>query len=313
MSQNNTPILYVGVDIAKLSLQVLLKGRLHQLHNDDAGHAKLIEMLRPHPNAQVCCEASGGYEQGLVQALHQARIPVSVSEAGRVRHFARAQGKRAKTDPIDAAVLSDYGQAVQPRALTAPSQKQQALTALVQRRRQLVQSLTDERNRAEHYREPFCKNQASELIQLLEKQIARCDQELAQKIAEDDDLSRKAKRLQAIPGVGTVTATTVLAEMPELGQLNSRTAAALAGLAPYNHDSGSQKNVRRIGGGRKEVRTALYMATLSAVRHDRILKEIYQRLLKAGKKPIVAMVACMRKLIILMNRLLKNEQFQLAK
>jgi transposase len=312
MSQNNTPILYVGLDVAKLSLQVHLQGRLYSLANDATGHGQLLELLRPHPRAQVCCEASGGYEQAVAAALLKAGVPVSIIEASRVRYFARAQGKRAKTDPIDAAVLSDYGRAVEPKTQAAPAAKQQVLAQLAQRRRQLMRLLLNERNHTEHYQDPFRIDQAAELVELLKKQIAQCDQALAKTIAETPDLSRKAQRLQAIPGVGPVTAATMLAEMPELGQLSDQTVAALGGVAPFNNQSGSQQNPRRIGGGRKAVRTALYMATLSAVRHDRLLKEFYERLLKAGKKPIVAMVACMRKLLILMNRLLKNEKFQLA-
>jgi transposase len=146
----------------------------------------------------------------------------------------------------------------------------------------------------------------------LEKQIEQCDEAIATIISQDAGLKHKAERLKAIPGVGAVVAATMLAEMPELGSLTPQTVAALAGVAPYNRDSGGQRGVRSIGGGRSAVRNALYMATLTAMRYDRILKEFYQRLRTAGKKPLVAMTACMRKLIILMNRLLKNNDFQLA-
>jgi transposase len=312
MSQNNTSILYVGLDVAKLSLELYLKNRSYSLTNDPQGHAKLIELLRPHPDAHVCCEATGGYEQTVAEALHKAGVPVSIIEAGRVRHFAHAQGKRAKTDPIDAAVLSDYGRALEPKASPAPAAQVQELADVLQRRRQIIQLLAIERNHTEHYRDKFRLKQAQELAKFLEKQIAQCDKALAALIAKDAGLSHKAQRLQAIPGVGPVTAATMVAEMPELGQVNHREIAALAGVAPYNNQSGNQQNVRRIGGGRKAVRTALYMAALSAVRHDQILRNLYKRLLQAGKKPIVALVACMRKLIILMNRLLKNDKFQLA-
>ena len=158
----------------------------------------------------------------------------------------------------------------------------------------------------------FCARQSRQLIKALEKQITQCDEAIAALIAEDAELARKAKRLEAIPGVGPVVASTLLAEMPELGQLTRATAAALAGVAPYNRDSGSQSGYRCIGGGRRAVRCALYMATLSAVRHDRICKEFYTRLRAAGKPAKVALTAVMRKLIILMNRLLKNPHFQLA-
>jgi transposase len=312
MSPNNINILYVGLDVAKLSLQLHLAGRFYTLANDAKGHAQLLKHLRTHPNVQVVCEATGGYEQALAQALHAASVPVSIIEAGRVRYFARAQGQRAKTDPIDAAVLSEYGAAFQPRPTPPPSLQQRQLADWSQRRRQLVQLLVIERNHLEHYTDAFRRRQSQQLSRLLEKQISQCDQAITQLIAQDVQLAHKASRLQAIPGVGPVVAATVLAEMPELGTLNRQTAAALAGVAPYNRDSGTQKGLRCISGGRGVVRCALYMATLNTMRHDRILKDFYQRLLAAGKKPLVAMTACMRKLVILMNRLLKNNHFQLA-
>jgi transposase len=312
MSQNNTAIVYVGLDVAKLSLQLHLAGRLHSLANDPKGHAQLLKLLRPHPGAQVVCEATGGYEQPVVRALQAADILVSVLEAGRVRYFARAQGQRAKTDPIDAAVLTHYGDTFQPAPTPGLSAPQQRLADVTQRRRQLIHTRTMETNRAEHYTDPLCVRQTRQLQKALEKQIDQCDQLITALIAEDAGLAQKAARLQTIPGVGPVVAATVLAEMPELGKLNPQTAAALAGVAPYNRDSGNCTGWRHISGGRRPVRCALYMATLSAVRHDRILKEFYQRLRAAGKKPLVALTACMRKLVVLMNHLLKNDKFQLA-
>ncbi len=312
MSQNNTNILYVGLDVAKLSLQLHLAGRFTTLTNDLKGHARLLKHLRPHPHVQVVCEATGGYEQCIVRTLQAASIPVSILEAGRVRHFARAQGQRAKTDPIDATVLSEYGQTFQPAPTPPASPQQQQLADWSQRRQQLVRLMSIERNHAEHYTDAFSSRQSRQLIRLLEKQIDQCDKAIATLIAQDPQLAYKASRLQAIPGVGPVVAATVLAQMPELGTLNKQTVAALAGLAPYNRDSGTLKGRRSISGGRRAVRKALYMATLSAMRYDRILKEFYQRLLGAGKKPLVAITACMRKLIILMNSLLKNIHFELA-
>ena len=312
MSPNNTPSLYVGLDVAKLTLELHLAGQTHALANDPKGHAQLLKLLGGHPRPRVVCEATGGYEQPVVRALHAASVPISIVEAGRVRYFARAQGQRAKTDPMDAAVLSAYGATFQPTAALPASPQQQQLAALAQRRRQLLPLLLMERNRAEHYTDAFCRRQSGQLIKALEKQIAQCDEAIATLIDQDAELAGKAKRLDAIPGVGPVVASTLLAEMPELGQLTNATAAALAGVAPYNRDSGSQTGRRCIGGGRRSVRCALYMASLSAVRHDRIFKEFYTRLRAAGKPAKVALTAVMRKLIILMNRLLKNPNFQLA-
>jgi len=302
MSQNNLAILHVGLDVAKLSLQLHLAGSLHSLANDPKGHAQLLKLLRAHPKAQVVCEATGGYEQPVVRAL----------QAGRVRYFARAQGQRAKTDPIDAAVLTHYGVTFQPAPTPGLSIQQHRLADVTQRRRQLIHTRTMETNRADHYTDPLCVRQHRQFLKLLEKQIDQCDQLITTLIAADAELARKAKRLEAIPGVGRVVAATVLAEMPELGKLNTQTVAALAGVAPYNRDSGKLTGWRHISGGRRPVRSALYMAALSAVRHDRILKDFYQRLRSAGKKPLVALTACMRKLIVLMNHLLKNDHFQLA-
>jgi transposase len=312
MSQNNTHILYVGLDVAKLSLQLHLANRFYALTNDLKGHTQLLRRLRAYPNAHVVCEATGGYEQPVVRSLQAAGIPVSILEAGRVRYFARAQGLRAKTDPIDAAVLSEYGKTFNPAPTAPASPQQQQLADWAQRRQQLVRLSVIERNHAEHYSDTFRRRQSQQLCRFLEKQIDQCDKAIATLIAQDDQLAYKASRLQSIPGVGPIVASTILAQMPELGTLNKQTAAALAGVAPYNRDSGTQKGLRSISGGRRTVRNALYMATLNAMRYDRILKEFYQRLLAAGKKPLVAMTACMRKLIILMNRLLKNVHFQLA-
>ena len=313
MSQHNTvPILYTGLDIAKDSLALDLAGKILPFANDAKGHRQLLKALRPHPQVHLVCEATGGYERAIVAVLQAAGVPVSVVEPGRVRHFARAQGRRAKTDPIDATVLTAYGQAMQPAATPARTAAQQRLDELTTRRRQLLHTRTSETNRAAHYTDALCRRQARQLLKVLDRQIDAADQAIAELIAADADLSAKAQRLDALPGLGAVVAATVLAEMPELGRLTGQEAAALAGLAPYNDDSGDHTGARHIAGGRAEVRAVLYMAALSAVRHDKILKTFHQRLLAKGKKPKVALVACMRKMIVLMNRLLKDPQFELA-
>jgi transposase len=312
MSQNNNSILYIGLDVAKASLQIDLAGHSHSLTNNTKGQTQLLKMLRDYPAAHVVCEATGGYEQPLVRTLQAAQIPVSIVEAGRVRHFAKAKGLRAKTDPIDAAVLSEYGRTFRPTASTAPTLQQTRLAELSQRRQQLLQSLIAQNHRAEHYQDKFCIQQSRQLSRTLERQIAACENAIINLIAADEKLQHKADRLDAIPGVGLITAATVLAEMPELGSLSDTAASALAGVAPYNRDSGLQTGNRHIAGGRKTVRCSLYMATLSAIRYDAIFKAFYTRLRLAGKKPKVAIVACMRKLIVLMNRLLKNPNFHLA-
>lgn len=312
MSQTNTNIMFVGLDIAKSSLQLHLANQFQELTNEVDGHRKLIKQLRAQGSVQVVCEATGGYEKPVLKALHAAAIPVSLIEAGRVRHFAKAKGLRAKTDPIDAAVLTEYGRTFEPAPTPEPTPIQIQLRALTTRRRQLLDLKVMETNRAEHYSDAFSQKQSRQLLAFLQKQITQCDEAIAELIAQNEPWQLKAKRLDAIPGVGPSTVATVLAEMPELGQMSNQAAAALAGLAPYNHESATVCSPRHIAGGRKAVRCALYMAALSAVRHDRILKEFYLRLRAAGKKPLVALTACMRKLIVLMNRLLKNPNFHLA-
>ena len=312
MSPTHTLTVFAGLDVAKLTLDLHLAGQHHGLLNTPAGHRRLVRLLRQHPGVQLVCEASGGYEQAPVRALWAAGLPVSVVEAGRVRHYARAQGRRAKTDLIDAATIAQFGAAVRPRPTPPPTPVQTRLAALGQRRRQLVETRVAETNRAAHYTDPLLRRQSRQLVALLEKQIATCAQELAALLAEDPGLRAKAARLAAIPGVGPVVAATVLAELPELGTVRDEAAAALAGVAPYNRDSGPAHGPRHIAGGRAVVRRVLYLATLSTVRHDPILKAFYTRLRTAGKKPLVALVAAMRKLVILMNRLLKNPTFHLA-
>jgi transposase len=312
MSQNNTPSLHTGLDVAKASLQLDLAGKSHSLTNDAKGHARLLQLLRAQPTAHVVCEATGGYEQPVVRVLHAANVPVSIVEAGRVRHFAKAKGLRAKTDPIDAGVLSEYGRTFKPAATPAPTATQSRLAELSTRRLQRLGDLVAETNRAAHYTDPLTQKQSRQTVRQMEQHIAACDLAIADLIAADETLRTRAERLDAIPGVGVITAATVLAEVPELGKISDQAASALVGVAPYNRDSGTQNGARHIGGGRKEVRCAIYMAALSAVRHDPILKAFYQRLRTAGKKPKVALVAAMRKLVVLMNRLLKNPNFQLA-
>ena len=308
---NNHPTVYTGLDVAKDSLALDFQGRAYALSNDAKGHARLLRILSAAPNVHVVLEATGGYEQPAVLALHAALIALSVVEPGRVRAFARALGQRAKTDPIDAGVITAFGYAIQPAPSAAPSAPQLRLGELVLRRRQLVEFVVAESNRSAHYTEKLPRRQAAALLRTLRAQIAACDKAIAAQIGEDPAMSARATRLQEVPGVGVTTAATLVAEMPELGTLSDEAAAALAGLAPYHCDSGPFAGSRRIRGGRAPVRGALYMAAMSAVQHDAILKAFHRRLVAAGKKPMVALSAAMRKLVVLLNRLLKNPLFKL--
>jgi transposase len=304
--------IYVGLDIAKLNLQLHLTGRCYDLPNTASGHRRLLKLLAAQPGVQVVCEATGGYEREVVDALHQAGVPVSVLNPARVRHFARAQGQRAKTDRIDAAVLSAYGQAFQPKATPPPTATQQQLTELVRRRVQLLEMLVTQRQQAQRLTLPRLRRQAHSLVRRLEADLAQIQAQLQELRTQATELDQRVQKLQTITGVGTTTALGVLAELPELGTLNRRQAAALAGLAPHPRESGQWQGRRTIGGGRAAVRRALYMAALVAAHTNAHLKEFYQRLRAAGKPAKVALTAVMRKLVVLMNHALKNPNFVLA-
>jgi transposase len=311
MSSNTSTIIYAGLDIAKLNLQLHLAGRFYDLPNTAAGHRRLLELLKAHPAVQVICEATGGYERNVVQALHQASIGLSILNPARVRHFARAQGQRAKTDRIDAAVLSAYGQAFQPKPTPARTESEQHLVELVRRRVQLLEILVAQRQQAERLTLPALRRQARSLVRRLEADVAQIQEQLQELRQQTPEVDQRAQKLQAITGVGAITALAVLAELPELGTLNRRQTAALAGLAPHPRESGQWQGRRTIGGGRAEVRRALYMAALVAARSNAVLKVFYQRLRKAGKPAKVALTAVMRKLLVLMNHILKNPTFEL--
>lgn len=322
MSQNNitnthTTTIYAGIDVAKATLDLSVGGISHRVANDTKGHARILQLLaaaekaQPGSKVQVILEATAGYEAALVCALHGATQPLSVIQPSRGRDFAHAKNQRAKTDPIDAGVLAAFGEAIRPVPTAPPSAAQTHLGELVGRRAQLVETRTAELNRAGHYTAKLLCQQSRKLLELLDRQVAACEKAIAAQIAADEGMKARAERVQQVPGVGPIVAAVLQAGMPELGTLTDGEAAALAGLAPYNCDSGPHKGTRRIWGGRAPVRCILYLAAMSAVRHDPILRAFHRRLRAAGKKPIVALTAVMRKLIVLLNRLLKNPAFTL--
>ena len=303
-----------GVDIGKATLDLSLAGQSPcRYANDAPGRAALLKILKKLPQpVQVICEPSGGYERDLLEALWAAGLAVSLVHAARVRAFARAQGRLAKTDPIDAVVLREFGELLRPGTLAAPSPERERLAALVQRREQLVNLLAMEDQRLTQTRETVVQKMSRRLLKELHTQIAQLDGLIAAQIAADVTLKSQSERLQQVQGIGPVTATTLLAELPELGTLSRNESGALAGVAPYNCDSGAHRGRRTIRGGRVKVRRVLYMAALVAARYNPILKTFYDRLVAAGKPKKVALVALMRKLIVLLNHLLKNPQFKLA-
>jgi transposase len=303
---------YAGLDIAKASLQLHLQNKSYDLPNTTAGHEQLIKRLAAIPGVHIICEATGGYERAVVAALHAASIAVSVINPARVRQFARASGELAKTDPIDAAMLTAFGQAFAPAVTAVRTVVEIKMAALVSRRAQLLELRVAETLRADTCTDFALRQLFTAWLAQVKKQIAKVEALIEKLLAEQAPLARQVQRLDDIMGVGRITAVAVLATLPELGQLNRRQAAALAGLCPYNRDSGQWTGKRCISGGRSEVRRALYMAALSASRSNHLLKPFYDRLIAAGKPAKVALTAVMRKLIILMNHLLKNPNFSLA-
>jgi transposase len=296
---------YVGVDVAKAMLQVHLQGAQLQFKNTSHGRSRLCKKLQAIAGVQVLCEATGGYEQPLVQALHKAQTPVSVLNPAHVRAAARAQGQRAKTDRIDAQVLTDYGQRYTP-APTAPlSKEQRQLEALTQWLKQLIEAQAITKTQAEHYQDAFVCKEHQSLLEHYQSRIAQVEARIQKLLDQAHPLQQKVQCLDAIDGVGFRTAVVLLAHMPELGQLDRQRAAALGGLAPWTRDSGTIKGHRCIGGGRPAVRTALYMAALGSIRCNPVLKAFYERLRNNGKPAKVALVAVMRKLLIHMNSQLK--------
>ena len=305
----------LGLDIAKLTLDLSPHPACPQraYRNDAAGHATLVAALRQVAGPiQILCEATGGYEQPLLAALHAAQVPVTLVNPRQVRDFARAKGLLAKTDTLDAAVLAEYGRVFQPAPTAALTPAQQRLTDLVTRRQELLEMITQEQHRAEHHHDAFVVKQARRLTQTLRRHLAQLEAEIAALEQADATLAAQVKRLTGIQGVGQRTAWLLLAALPELGTLQRGQAAALAGLAPYNHDSGPQRGQRHIAHGRPLARRALSMAALVAARFNPVLRPFYQRLRTAGKPGKVALVAVMRKLAELANLLLKSSSFELT-
>lgn len=301
-----TPTVYAGLDLAKATLQLHLQGRQHALPNTAKGHAQLVKLLRAVPAAHVVCEATGGYERAVVAALHAAEVPVSVVNPARVRHFAQAQGRGAKNDPIDAETLTAFGQALHPAPTPVPDAALSELRDLVRWRTHLKAQLTATGNRAEHAAAQFIARQQARLVRHLQAQIKAVEAEMAAALQRAPHWQAQIDKLTALDGVGTLTAVAALSQLPELGRASRREIAALAGLAPWTRQSGPWEGQRHIGGGRAQVRCALYMAAVSLARLKRtVLGKFYQRLRAAGKPAKVALTALMRKLLLQMNHALK--------
>ena len=301
-------LVYLGIDIAKSYLDAAIGNEKRRLPNDAVGHGQLINWIKQMEiPVQVICEPSGGYERALVRALVRAQLKVSLVPANRVRQFARAAGILAKTDRIDANVLCAFAKAMQPATISPSQLEQEHLRELESQRRHLTHLLVMEQNRGARVSDLCVRRLNRSLINQIKKQIEKLDLLIKEHIEESAELSAKAQRLTAISGVGARTAALLLAQMPELGQLNRREVAALVGVAPFNRDSGKMRGKRAIYGGRRFVRHGLYMAALVAARHNPILRAFYQRLRAAGKPAKLALTATMRKLLIVLNSSLKPD------
>jgi len=299
----------IGIDVGKAKLDVGLadEKRVRVWANDEPGRAELSDWIVAQEASLVVVEASGGYETALVSELVSRGQAVALVNPTRVRAFARAEGILAKTDKIDARVIARFGVTMKPQARARREAAQVELNELVIRRRQLVLMLTAEKNRLQTA-SPAMQAHIARHIAWLQAEIEALEQQISQAIEANPAWAETAKRVDSAPGIGFITAATLVADLPELGQLNRQKIAALVGVAPFNHDSGKHQGKRRIFGGRTSVRSVLYMATLSAIRHNPVIKEFYQRLLNTGKLKKVALTACMRKLLVILNTMVKTGQ-----
>lgn len=297
-----------GVDVSKDRLDLFVDTVGHRLRvdNDDAGVARLVEELRAYEVRLVVVEATGRYHRRVAAALLQAGINVAVVNPAHVRAFARASGKLEKTDRIDAEVLARFGRAMNPRVAVKVPANQAVLGDLVCRRRGLVQVRVAEANRAHDQLPALAARQSRRLLRLLEQQIEDLDREIAKLIEADDDWRDKAKVVDSVPGIGPDTANQLVVELPELGRLNRQEIAKLVGVAPLNCDSGRYRGQRKIGGGRAEVRTCLYMAAFNARQYCGRFGDYFDGLIARGKLYQVAMAACMRKLLVTLNQMVKT-------
>jgi len=298
----------VGIDVSKAGLDVALlpSGEYWQFENTSRGIAKLTRQLRPLALERIVVEATGGYEAALVEALVEAGLPVCRVNPARVRRFAQGMNWLAKTDKIDAKVLARFGEKAQPRLLELPTEAEKRLAALVKRRQQVLEMLTAEQNRLELADQQVLAS-LTDTIQFLQKQVAELDAQIQDQIDQDPGLKKKQELLQSVPGVGKVLSATLISHMPELGACDRKEIAALGGLAPYSRDSGRYRGRRMIQGGRPFVRRVLYMATVAAIRFNPIIQAMYGRLIEVGKRVKVALVACMRKLLTILNAILRDQ------
>ena len=302
--------LYVGIDVSQDQLEVHVRPTAERwsVAADEAGVAALVERLRTLEAALIVLEATGGYEPMVAIALADAGLPLAIVNPRQIRALARATGLLAKTDALDARIIAAFGEAVQPPVRPMPDEQARTLGELVARRRQLVDMLGAEMNRRRTSRQAALRKQLDRHIAWLQEAVARLDQDLQRLIRATPVWRETEDRLRSVPGVGNVTACTLIADLPELGALDRRAIAALVGLAPFARDSGVFRGRRRISGGRAAVRRTLYMATLTAIRRSPAITAFYGRLRSTGHPAKVALTAAMRKLLVVLNAIVRDRR-----
>jgi len=300
----------VGIDVSKAHLDVACNpdGPVTRFDNDAAGHEALIEKIKTLTAHRVVLEATGGYERPAVAAMLAAKLPVVVVNPRQVRDFARAVGQLAKTDAIDACILARFAGAVRPDLRPLADEKALVLQEKIARRRQLVAMRTAESNRLGQSFGPAVRASIEAVLNTIDRQIKDLDDDLDQAIQDTPAWQAKVDLLKGVPGVGDQTARCLVAQLPELGSCSRQQIARLVGVAPINRDSGTMRGRRTTAGGRPAVRGALYMATLVATRHNPVIRSYYQRLVATGKKKMVALVAAMRKLLVILNAMVREQK-----
>ena len=299
----------MGIDVAKDWFDVAILGekRTRRFAHTKNGIRELVRWIRQLQPELIVVEATGGYEEALVLGLFEAGLPVALVSPQRVRQYARAKGRLAKTDPLDAQLLAEYGKAIQPRLFVGKSEERQQLSALVGRRNQLNAMLQAEKNRLRTHSGAI-HSSLEKVMACLAGQLKQMDQEIRTLLQQHTDLQTQEKLLRTAKSIGAVTAATLLADLPELGQLDRQEVAALVGVAPMNSDTGKKRGYRKTKGGRPDVRRTLYMATLAGIRYNPVLKPHYEQLLKRGKEKKVAITACMRKMLTILNAMMRDQQ-----
>lgn len=298
---------FVGIDVSKNKLDVWLKpdDNYFSVLTDSEGLNTLVERMRQCDPQIIVIEATGGYENPVMTALAEQELPLILINPRQIRDFAKAMGKLAKTDRLDAETIAHFAQTIQPAPKKLPSKEQQELKEMLSRRQQLVSMLTMEENRL-NVASTKIKRQISANIESLNKQLRDIDKDLDDFINNNSTLKQKADIVKSVPGVGPAVTKTLISHLPELGTLNRKQISALVGVAPLNRDSGRFRGKRKIWGGRKKIRSQLYMAALVATRHNPVIRSFYQRLIESGKESKVALTACMRKLLVILNSMVTH-------